>query len=279
MGGVCSPAGHAMARIKALKSTIVFRKLDISTKFAIHQNTDVSMYRKYINMARYDIAECFIALFDISFISISSIHYLPHILSQRFDIGIPYRCQHYLEETEACKTANLLAALFPIYVSPLPCPDHHRHLHPASSDHRRRQPQEETRMFHLCAEKSHPHASRCKRPSFKERKSIELRREEILNIRRDHPHKIPVIVERYRKEVDLPLLEKEKYLVPSDVTMSQFLSIIRSRLVLAPNQAFYLIVNNKFLASMSKTMGEIYHEEHDPDGFLYMVYASQEMFG
>ncbi len=44
-------------------------------------------------------------------------------------------------------------------------------------------------------------------------------------------------------------------------------------------QAFYLIINNRSMANMTKTLAEIYKENKDEDGFLYVTYASQEMFG
>ncbi|XP_053765353.1 microtubule-associated proteins 1A/1B light chain 3C [Panthera pardus] len=123
-----------------------------------------------------------------------------------------------------------------------------------------------------------PQKTQSLRP-FKQRKSLATRQEEVAGIRAKFPNKIPVIVERYPREKFLPLLDKTKFLVPQELTMTQFLSIIRSRLVLGASEAFYLLVNNKSLVSMSVTMAEVYRDYQDEDGFVYVTYASQEMFG
>jgi len=115
--------------------------------------------------------------------------------------------------------------------------------------------------------------------TFKQRKSFALRRDEVGQIRSKFPNKVPVIVEKYAKEKSLCQMDKTKFLVPQELTMSQFVTIIRNRMSLNANQAFYLLVNNRSIASMSMTLAEIYNEERDEDGFLYMSYASQEMFG
>ncbi|XP_074844737.1 microtubule-associated protein 1 light chain 3 gamma [Carettochelys insculpta] len=122
------------------------------------------------------------------------------------------------------------------------------------------------------------HSSQSVRP-FKLRKSFATRLEEVAGIRAKFPTKVPVIVERYQKEKYLPLLDKTKFLVPQELTMTQFITIIRSRMALNATQAFYLLVNNKSLTSMSLTLAEVYRDYKDEDGFVYMTYASQEMFG
>ena len=61
--------------------------------------------------------------------------------------------------------------------------------------------------------------------------TIASRKEEVASIRTKFPNKVPVIVERYYKEKDLPILDKTKFLVPEELTLSQFVTIIRWELV------------------------------------------------
>ena len=73
-------------------------------------------------------------------------------------------------------------------------------------------------------------------------------------------------------------IDKRKFLVPADLTVAQFMYIIRKRIQLPPEKAMFLFVN-KVLPTTSSTMGSIYDEHKDPDGFLYISYSGENTFG
>ncbi|XP_051513886.1 microtubule-associated proteins 1A/1B light chain 3C-like isoform X1 [Myxocyprinus asiaticus] len=114
---------------------------------------------------------------------------------------------------------------------------------------------------------------------FKQRKCLATRKDEVCTIRSKFPNKLPVIVERYIREKKLPLLDKTKFLVPFELTLGQFLSLLRSKIALEASQALYLLISGKNMSCLSANMGEVYSQYRDPDGFLYITYASQDMFG
>jgi len=64
-------------------------------------------------------------------------------------------------------------------------------------------------------------------------------------------------------------VDKKKYLVPADITVGQFVFVIRKRIRLGSEQALYLYVNET-LPPTSAPLSEIYQQLKNDDGFLYL---------
>lgn len=112
---------------------------------------------------------------------------------------------------------------------------------------------------------------------FKEKNKFEDRLTESSRIREKFPGRIPVIVERAPSS-DVPLIDKTKFLVPADLSVGQFMFVIRKRLSLSSEKALFMYVNNS-LPLTSTLMRELYHSHCDRDGFLYVLYTGESTFG
>ncbi|KAJ1618569.1 autophagy protein Atg8 ubiquitin like-domain-containing protein [Pavlovales sp. CCMP2436] len=105
----------------------------------------------------------------------------------------------------------------------------------------------------------------------------EKRRAEAERIRSKYPDRIPVICERAEK-TDIPDIDKKKYLVPADLTVGQFVYVIRKRIKLSPEKAIFIFVGN-VLPPTAAMMSSVYEQNKDEDGFLYITYSGENTFG
>jgi len=113
--------------------------------------------------------------------------------------------------------------------------------------------------------------------NFKKKNNFEKRKEEALNITKKYPDRVPIIVEKYH-DCKLNNIDKCKYLVPKDMTMGQFIYIIRKRIELESSQSLFVSINGLLVAT-SESISTIYETKKDEDGFLYIVYTSENTFG
>lgn len=110
---------------------------------------------------------------------------------------------------------------------------------------------------------------------------------------------LQVICEKVEKS-DIATIDKKKYLVPADLTVGQFVYVIRKRIKLSPEKAIFIFVD-EVLPPTAALMSSIYEEHKDEDGyechllppyvdlitfaniplssFLYITYSGENTFG
>ena len=113
--------------------------------------------------------------------------------------------------------------------------------------------------------------------TFKERYTFEERKEEASRIKEKYPDRIPVIVEKSPGS-NIPDIDKNKFLVPSDLTVGQFIYVIRKRIKISHDKAIFIFINN-LIPSTSHQMSAIYDNHKEPCGYLYVIYNTESTFG
>ena len=113
-------------------------------------------------------------------------------------------------------------------------------------------------------------------PDFKIVHTLEKRKEEARRIVDKYPDRIPVICQR--KTLDAPEIDRKKYLVPKDLSLANFMYIIRKRVKLSPEKSIYLFINGN-MVTLTTLMSAIYEDHKNNDGFLYIDYSCESTFG
>ena len=91
-----------------------------------------------------------------------------------------------------------------------------------------------------------------------------------------YPEKIPIIIEK--KGENIPEIDRKKFLVPNDISMGQFVNILRKRIKLEADQAIFVFTNNR-LPPATELLKNIYEQNKDEDGMLYFTYTGETCYG
>lgn len=115
--------------------------------------------------------------------------------------------------------------------------------------------------------------------SFKFQFTFEERCQESYRVMEKYPERIPVICEKNNNNKNsLPEIDKHKFLLHHDLTVGQFIYVIKKRMNLNSEEAIFLFVSNT-IPSSSTLMSVLYKRYRDPDGFLYIQYTKENVFG
>ena len=103
-------------------------------------------------------------------------------------------------------------------------------------------------------------------------------RTNVEKIREQYPNKVPVLVYKSPKS-KVPDMERNKFLINGDVTMGQFLYIVRKRISLAPEKALFFLIDGKILPTVSSTMAEVYDAHKNESSLLVLNFQEESVFG
>ena len=113
--------------------------------------------------------------------------------------------------------------------------------------------------------------------SFKTKYSHIERQTESERILKKYPNKIPIICEKIKSQ-NILNIKKNKFLVPRDIIIGQFICIIRKLININKDTALFLFIGNN-IPSCSAYISDIYEQYKEADGFLYINFSTENTFG
>ena len=114
---------------------------------------------------------------------------------------------------------------------------------------------------------------------FKNDNKFEKRKTDTNNIMNKYPNKIPVYLSRGMMNKTMGEYDKRKFLVGDDMKLINFLNIVRTNYKIDSSKSLYLMINDKVLVENMLSMRVIHNKYKDEDGYLYISYYEENVFG
>jgi GABA(A) receptor-associated protein len=126
---------------------------------------------------------------------------------------------------------------------------------------------------------------------IKKKYSLDERKDITCKILEKYEDKCPIYLSLDKEILSTinPIFKKNinRYIVTSNLTMTQFLSILRKKINFSQNESLTLFVEiyndkkliNSILAPLTSSVESIYNNYKDEDGFLYLKVVKENVFG
>jgi GABA(A) receptor-associated protein len=126
---------------------------------------------------------------------------------------------------------------------------------------------------------------------FKKKYSLDERKNITIKILEKYEDKCPIylsIDKQILSNIDSMFIKNiNRYIVTSNLTLTQFLSILRKKINFSQNESLTLFVEiyndkkiiNSILAPLTSSIGSIYNNYKDEDGFIYLNIVKENVFG
>lgn len=114
--------------------------------------------------------------------------------------------------------------------------------------------------------------------SYAKTKTLEQRKAEYDMMKRKYPSRTCIFLEKAPNS-KLPEIDKNKFLVPNDLTVGQMLHVIRKRLSIDAAKSIFLFTERNTVPMTVQSIGDLYKQHANEDGFLYMTYNIEDTFG
>jgi GABA(A) receptor-associated protein len=113
-----------------------------------------------------------------------------------------------------------------------------------------------------------------------ELKELEQRQTRAQTLLKTYPERVPLIIKKSKDQIKTKDdAQVSKFLVPHTMTVANVIKVLREKIKLEPAKSIYMSVDNQYILSGSQSVGTIYEFHKSIDGFLYLVYCEESVFG
>lgn len=114
---------------------------------------------------------------------------------------------------------------------------------------------------------------------FKKEYTFEQRKDDTDKVMQKYKNRVPVYLYKGKFNRTMEEYEKKKFLVSEDMKFYVFTDTIRNTYKIDKNQSIYYMINDKVMIEMTSTLGMLYRRYKDDDGYLYLSYYGENVFG